>query len=85
MYPIKRIRDIRSHELFLFGGVPESAESMYERDSNPYTEIRTTRRSICSATSNKHSAGNGVERVTLNFETGEVTIIDIEDIHEDEQ
>ena len=46
MYSLKQLRYIRDLEFFLFSGVPEEAEEMYERDFHGHSEIRTTRRPI---------------------------------------
>jgi len=46
MCSIDRLRDIRALEFFLFGGIPESAESMFERDSHNHFDVRKTRRGL---------------------------------------
>ena len=77
MYPLSRLRDIRSLELFLFGGVPETAEQMYERDSHPYTDIRTTRRGVSMGKNPRQQDGIIVERVKINLKTGETCFEDV--------
>lgn len=42
MNSVERLRDIRAYEFFVFGGVPEVPEPMYERDSHGYSETRPT-------------------------------------------
>jgi hypothetical protein len=46
MCSIDRLRDIRALEFFLFGGIPEAAESMFERDSHHHFDVRKTRQGL---------------------------------------
>jgi hypothetical protein len=41
-----RLQDIRAFEFFLFGGIPEAAESMFERDTHHHFGVRKTRRGV---------------------------------------
>jgi hypothetical protein len=50
MNSVERLRDIRAYELFVFGGVPEVPDTMYERDSHGQSESRPTGMSIQTAT-----------------------------------
>ena len=43
MYSLRSLWDIFELEFFLFGGVPETAVQMYERESHGHSEIRHTR------------------------------------------
>ena len=43
---LDRVQDIIELEVFLFGGVPELPEPVYERDYHTYHEVRTTRNPI---------------------------------------
>lgn len=76
MYPLNRLRVIRSFELFLFGGVPDSAEQMYERETNPIAEIRFTRSTLNSDGPSQTDKGRVVEYIEFDPETGELTITD---------
>ena len=51
MYPQERLTDIWHLEIFLFGGVPEVAEPMFERvkDTSGVHEVRETRRHVNSS------------------------------------
>lgn len=77
MYSKKRYCDIRELELFLFGGVPETAEQMYERDSYGHSEIRITRKPISSC-QYKTDPSNAVKigECEIDFSTGEFITYD---------
>ena len=77
MYPVRRLNQIRELEFFLFRGVPEEAETVFERDSNAYVDQRTTRRSLMVGPSSETSlTRNGicVGEVKIDTETGELSI-----------
>jgi hypothetical protein len=46
MCSLDRLKDIRAFEFFLFGGIPEAPESMFERDSHNHVDVRRTRRGL---------------------------------------
>jgi hypothetical protein len=46
MSTLERLKDIRELEFFLFGGIPESPEFMFERDSHNHVDVRRTRRGL---------------------------------------
>ena len=46
MYSIDNLWKILQLEFFLFGGVPETAVQMYERESHGHEEIRQTRQEV---------------------------------------
>ena len=64
-----RLRISRQFEVFLFGGVPELPEQMYERDYHSKTSIRETGLSQL-----RHSRdsfpGTVIGRIVINLETG---------------
>lgn len=43
MYSLKRFNDITEMEFFLFGGVPETPEPVFERDVQGHSELRRSR------------------------------------------
>ena len=48
MSTLERLKDIRELEFFLFGGIPEAPEFMFERDSHNHVDVRKTRRGLAS-------------------------------------
>lgn len=46
MFPIDDIHNIRELDIFMFGCIPETPESMYERDFHDFSESRLTREPI---------------------------------------
>lgn len=75
MNSIERLRDIRAYELFLFGGVPEVPESMYERDSHGYSETRLTGKGIQASGALMPSRTTKVRtRIAFNRATGSLSI-----------
>jgi hypothetical protein len=48
MYSLRSLWDIFELEFFLFGGVPETAVQMYERESHGHAEVRHTRETLGS-------------------------------------
>jgi hypothetical protein len=43
VYSIDRFHDITELEFFLFGGVPETPEPVFERDVQAHSELRRSR------------------------------------------
>lgn len=76
MCSIDRLRDIRALEFFLFGGIPEAPESMFERDSHNHVDVRRTRRGLADEP-DFHHAESGVVTAMIELDpaTGVVTII----------
>jgi len=69
-----RIRDIMELEVFLFGGVPEMPEPVYERDSHTHSQVRTTRTPIeASALPNNEANEVSMGYVEMDLATGELT------------
>jgi hypothetical protein len=56
MYSLQSLWDIFHMEFFLFGGVPETALQMYERESHGHEEVRLTREAL-----GNHLASTNVE------------------------
>lgn len=75
MCSIDRLRDIRALEFFLFGGIPEAPESMFERDSHNHVEVRRTRRGLADET-DYFAAESGVVTAIVEIDpsTGALTI-----------
>ena len=78
MYPFERFADICDLELFLFNGVPDVAEQMYELPFQSYSEIRTTRNSIKGTNGQRTINPNGAKVCTfqLDIETGDYVLIE---------
>jgi len=75
MNSIERLREIRTYELFVFGGVPEAPESMYERDSHGYSESRSTGRGIENARSLIRRRKIALRtRIIADFKSGKFSI-----------
>lgn len=75
MYSIDRIDDIWNLEVFLFGGVPEVAEAMYERprDTHGSSDVRTTRDAVEGKHGRKSHISNGHREVLFEFVYDEAT------------
>lgn len=77
MYSTKRLSDIFELEIFLFGGVPETAEQMHEREFHCYSEPRLTRQELAPMRP-AHDADDKAEvvhRLRIQVATGEVTVL----------
>lgn len=74
MYTVNRLRDIRELDLFLFGGIPETPEPMFERDTHSFSESRTTRCGIISTTYFEYHEGAVVGYLAADPESGDLII-----------
>ncbi len=75
MPTLKRLRDIRELELFLFAGVPEVPESIYEVDALECAPVRTTgHRATIKQLQRDVSKDRIVGHVKINYETGQILI-----------
>ena len=79
MYPIERLRDIRELELYLFGGVPEVPEPMYERDVYDHADVRLTRSSVVGYGGRESEQDVVVGYMEVNIETGEIYFKEFEE------
>lgn len=75
MCSVDRLRDIRAFEFFLFGGIPEAPESMFERDSHNLVDLRRTRRGLADE-SESFIGEEGVTTAVIEIDpsTGVLTI-----------
>jgi hypothetical protein len=79
MYSLQSLWDIFHMEFFLFGGVPETALQMYERESHGHEEVRHTRESLGNHLSSNNAVAEDVlclmqfDRATGEFRPVEVT------------
>lgn len=79
MYSKKTLWSIWELELFLFGGVPETAEQMYERDFHSLSEARKTKEPIRPTISYPDSEEDElVCRLEYDIETRKYKIIEDE-------
>lgn len=78
MYPSDRDRDIRELEALVFGGVPETPQPVFERDTYAYSEVRTTRQGLCTSSGSfrRHPDGLTLGRIKLNVHTEELEFLD---------
>ena len=75
MCSVERLKEIRAVEFFLFGGIPEAPESMFERDSHHHAEVRQTRRGLATAPEAFHSdSGITVAVIEVDYATGDVVL-----------
>ena len=79
MFTIDRLRDVRALEFFLFGGMPEAPESMFERDSHNHVDVRRTRRGLADET-DSFIAETGMVTAVIEIDpaTGAVTITKVD-------
>lgn len=78
MYPRETIRDNRELELFLFGGVPETPDPVYERDFHSHSESRMTRKPMELASTSEALVGNIVGFIVFDPATGGVSFREVE-------
>ena len=71
------MKEIRALEFFLFGGIPEAPETMFERDSHHHAEVRRTRRGLATdPESFATESGSVVAIMEIDYDTGDVTLRD---------
>ena len=75
MYSFRRLRSIRELDLLLFGGSQESAEQMFEPDSQGHYEMRVTGKPHPGRALAKNPY-KPICTYRLNFKTGEVTQVE---------
>jgi hypothetical protein len=68
MYSLRSLWDIFHMEFYLFGGVPETALQMYERESHGHEEIRLTREVLGHSHVHKSDSDNEVLCI-MKFDT----------------
>lgn len=75
MCSLERLKEIRALEFFLFGGIPEAPESMFERDSHHHAEVRRTRRGLATDPETFSSEpGTVVAVIEVDYATGDVIL-----------
>jgi len=69
MYSNDRFRDITDMEFFLFGGVPETPEPVFERDIQSHSELHRTRGAQHNRRSGHvHFAGEILETLSVSLD-----------------
>lgn len=77
MYSLNSLWDIFNFEFFLFGGVPETAVQMYEREFHSYAEVRHTRERLRRDTDQGPDHESTVFRtIEYDTETGEFSVLE---------
>lgn len=75
MSSVDRLKDIRALEFFLFGGIPEAPEFMFERDSQHHVDVSRTRRGFSDgAEIFVEDPGQVIEIIEIDPATGSVCI-----------
>ena len=75
MYSLKSLWDIFKLEIFLFGGVPETATEMHDSGSYGHEEIRATRDSLQGTSNLDFDQVSVCSRVRYSFEKKEYEIV----------
>lgn len=79
MYSTDRFADILEFETFLFRGVPETAEQMFETEFFGYVDWRLTRRELISTVPERptETPANPLYALEFDPETGDVRVIEL--------
>lgn len=69
---------IRRYERFVFHGVPERPEPVFERDDNSYVAERATGRAVHSETESSSDDSTLIGYIRINLEKGTEEFIRVE-------